>query len=327
MQYLSARTAKRIWPVLLVGVAAYVILVSYADVSETAKHLNRVPGSRIALAFGMSLASLLLRAVRWRYFTGTIGVRLTLWDSLLTFLAGVALSITPGKVGELVKCMLLKEAWDVPMARSAPLVLAERITDLVAVLLLGGIGVFAIPRAGFVAAGTVAVAVVVLVVFVSRPAADFAIRTASRLSFVARNREKVEAMFASLGEVSRPSAVVVAMVLSLAAWSLQGFVIWVIAGAFESADVSLLESLVASSAPLLAGALALIPGGLGATEASMAGILVFTGGPGLGKSAAVVVMLLARVVCFWFAIALGFAGLVTFRIAHRSSPERDRPAA
>jgi uncharacterized protein (TIRG00374 family) len=302
-------------------VAAYVILVSYADVSETAKHLNRVSGARIAIAFGMSLASLAIRAARWRYFTGSIGVRLTLWDSVLTFLAGVALSITPGKVGELVKCLLLKEASDVPVARSAPLVLAERITDLVAVLLLGGIGVFAIPRGELVGAGTLAAGVAILVLFVSKPAAAAAIRAASRLRFVARHRDKVEAMYTSLEEVSRPGAVSVAMAMALVAWSLQGFVIWVLAGAFEGADLSILESLVASSAPLLAGALALIPGGLGAAEASMAGILVLTGGPGLGKSVAVVVMLLSRVVCFWFAIALGLAGLVFWRIVHPTRPE------
>jgi uncharacterized protein (TIRG00374 family) len=133
-------------------------------------------------------------------------------------------------------------------------------------------------------------------------------------------------MYASLEEVSRPSAAFAALSLALVAWSLQGFVIWVLSGAFPGADVSILESLVASSAPLLAGALALIPGGLGATEASMAGILVLTGGPGLGKSVAIVVMLLARVVCFWFAIALGLAGLVVWRIAHRASPEEKTPA-
>jgi uncharacterized protein (TIRG00374 family) len=326
MQYFSPRAAKRAWPVLLVAVAAYVILVSYADVSETAKHLNRVSSGRIAIAFAMSLASLLVRAARWRYFTGSIGVRSTMWDSLLTFLAGVAMSITPGKVGELVKCLLLKEAWDVPVARSAPLVLAERITDLVAVLLLGGIGVFAIPRGELVGVGTLAVGVLILVLFMSKPAAALSIRAASRLPFVARHRDKVEAMYASLEEVSRPSAAFAALILALVAWSLQGFVIWVLAGAFPGADVSILESLVASSAPLLAGALALIPGGLGATEASMAGILVLTGGPGLGKSVAIVVMLLARVVCFWFAIVLGLAGLVVWRVAHRASPEEKTPA-
>jgi hypothetical protein len=58
----------------------------------------------------------------------------------------------------------------------------------------------------------------------------------------------------------------------------------------------------------------------------MAGILVLTGGPGLGKSVAVVVMLLARVVCFWFAIILGLAGLVAWRVAHRASPEEKTTA-
>lgn len=325
MQYFSTRALGRVWPVLLVGVAAYVVLVSYADVSETAKHVGSVPGERIAVAFALSLASLLLRAVRWRYYTGLIGVPLSVRDALSSFLAGVALSITPGKVGELLKCLLLKEAWDVPAARTAPLVLAERITDLVAVLVLGGVGVFAIPRGSLVGAGALAGSLLLLVLFVWKPAGALAIRAATRVRFLARHEDKLTAMYSSLEDVSRPGPAVLALGLALAAWALQGLVLWVIAGAFAAADLSILESLVASSAPLLAGALALIPGGLGATEASMAGILVLVGGPGLTKSVAVVVMLLGRVVCFWFAIALGFAGLVLWRVWHRAPAGAEKP--
>ena len=67
--------------------------------------------------------------------------RQSLTDSLLVFLAGFSLTVTPGKVGEVLKSYLLRESYGQPIARTAPIVLAERLTDLIGLLLLMLIGV------------------------------------------------------------------------------------------------------------------------------------------------------------------------------------------
>ena len=47
-------------------------------------------------------------------------------DSFGIFLSGFSLTVTPGKVGEVLKSYLLREMHGVPMARTAPIVVAER---------------------------------------------------------------------------------------------------------------------------------------------------------------------------------------------------------
>ena len=59
------------------------------------------------------------------------------------FGAGLSLSITPAKLGELVKSYLLREMHDMPAPQTAPIVVAERVTDLIALLVLAVIGVAA----------------------------------------------------------------------------------------------------------------------------------------------------------------------------------------
>ena len=59
-------------------------------------------------------------------------------SSALVFGAGLSLSITPAKLGELVKSYLLREMHDVPAPQTAPIVVAERVTDLVALLAARG---------------------------------------------------------------------------------------------------------------------------------------------------------------------------------------------
>ncbi len=304
-------------PFFLLGIAAYVALFFFADARDTWKHIDHVSGARVFLCFALSFASLLVRAVRWQFFVRLIGVTTPFADALLVFFVGIAMSVTPGKVGELVKSLLLKERWEVPAARSAPLVVAERLTDVVAVLLLGGGGLLGVPGAATAGAVTVLFAAGLLVLYVSQPAALFIVRQLSRIPFVARRHDKLMAMHASLEQASRPGPTAVAMALALLAWGLQSSCVWIIAGAFDGSGISFAGGLVAYCAPLLAGALALLPGGLGATEASMTGVLLALGGPGLTKSVAVAVTLLSRIVAFWFAVALGFAALVTWRIRRK----------
>ena len=72
-----------------------------------------------------------------------------LFDSLLLFLSGFALTVTPGKVGEVLKSYLLRESFGQPIARTAPIVLAERLTDLIGLLLLtllGGVSTWMRPE-------------------------------------------------------------------------------------------------------------------------------------------------------------------------------------
>src|SRR5437764_518800 len=61
----------------------------------------------------------------------------------VVFGAGLSLSITPAKLGELLKSYLLREMHGVPAPRTAPIVVAERVTDLIALLVLAVIGVAA----------------------------------------------------------------------------------------------------------------------------------------------------------------------------------------
>ena len=91
-------------------------------------------------------------------------------DSLLTFLSGFVLTVTPGKVGEVFKSLVLFETHGVPVARTAPIVVAERVTDVIGVVVLIVLGSLGF-SGGLLWAGLGAAAVLVLLVVVSQPGA------------------------------------------------------------------------------------------------------------------------------------------------------------
>jgi len=160
------RLVSRLVAGLVVGVAVYVGFSIYADVGRVGEALRSFQWRYALLACLLAAANYGIRFVRWQFYLRKVGVtNVSARDSLQVFLAGFALTITPGKLGEAVKAVLLRASHSIPMAKTAPIVIAERITDLVALLLLALVGVFSYdvdPR--FLIAGAILVALLALTV-------------------------------------------------------------------------------------------------------------------------------------------------------------------
>ena len=92
-------------------------------------------------AAGLSLLNYAVRFARWQVYLRAQEVVVPRGDSAAVFLAGLSLAISPGKLGELFKSYLLRALHGAPVARTAPIVLAERVTDLTALVVLALIGV------------------------------------------------------------------------------------------------------------------------------------------------------------------------------------------
>jgi uncharacterized membrane protein YbhN (UPF0104 family) len=123
------------------GVALYIGLTIWADAGHVAEALRQFAWRMAVLACALAAGNYLIRFLRWQYYLRVLGISVGTRDSLSVFLAGFALTVTPGKLGEAVKAFLLRASHGVALARSAPIVVAERVTDLLALLLLALVGV------------------------------------------------------------------------------------------------------------------------------------------------------------------------------------------
>ena len=132
--------------------------------------------------------------------------------------AGFALAITPGKVGELVKSYLLRSMHGVPVARSAPVVIAERVADLLALLVLSVIGValYGVALTLVLAAGAI-VGLGLLVL--AWPALAHGLgELVTRPTRLTRFRPRVRELIDGLTALSRPTTLTWSTALSALAW-------------------------------------------------------------------------------------------------------------
>lgn len=288
------------------SVAGYLMLSLWGGREGVVAGLRAVGFGGIAVALALALLNYTLRFARWQMYLVHMGHRLPLAPSARIYLAGFALTTTPGKVGEALRSLLLTH-WQVPYAHSLAALVAERLSDLAAVTLLALLGVFLFPQtAPYVLGAAVLVAALILALGQRRRLAALESRFAGSGDRVRRLLANVARMLAAAARCSDLGRFSAGLVLALAGWGAEALAFWWILG-LTGLEVDLLHATVIFALAMLAGALSFLPGGLGSSEVVMVGLLVLGGAD---PAPAVAATLLLRLCTLWFAVMLGLAALL-----------------
>lgn len=309
------RFVRRLVVAMLLGIAVYGAFALYTGLSRMRDSLAQYDFSTFLVALALASGNYLVRFLKWQYYLRRLGIAgVGMLDSLLVFLSGFVLTVTPGKVGEVFKSAVLWKTHGVPVARTAPIVVAERLTDAVGVIVLIVLGSTAFAGGlGWVLAGTCAVAAGMLAIVWERPVQGVLNRLERGQGRVAALAPKLREAYASLRVVAGPAALLVPTFLSVLAWSAEGVAMWVILQGFE-AHVPLARAMFFYSTATLAGALVPLPGGLGVVEGVIREQLVRVSHVPDGPATAA--MMLIRFATLWWAVLVGFGALGLLRLRY-----------
>jgi glycosyltransferase 2 family protein len=302
----SPSILRRMAPWLVFGFLVLVGLSLAGDLQQVGREILQFNWWMFPAALCFTLFNYALRFLKWHYYIRQVGARQLPWpESLRLFIAGFPLAVTPGKVGEALKGVWLHAKSGVPVARGISVVVAERISDGLAVLGLSTLGVIAYPQYWPAFALILSGLLGVVIISQIRPAALWCLAQAERIrplrKLVGELREFYEGSFS----LFRPSSTLLAVGLGAVSWLGEGVGFYLLLlGLGLKPGIELFSLAVfALSFSTLVGAVSALPGGLGAAEASIAGMLALLGGiPAAASSAAT---LLIRLATLWFGVGLG----------------------
>jgi glycosyltransferase 2 family protein len=293
------------------AVFGYLLLLVLTDSDKLLDNLARLTVGQWSLLLGLSLANYYLRFARWHWYLTALGETVPAGRHLLIYLAGFAFAVTPGKAGEALRSVYLRDdgvRWSAGLAALA----AERVLDLAALAILAAVGIRMF--VGTAAPALVLVALIVTLVIVGTRA-NLIRWVAGRLPGTGRTGRIAQGAASVLDDARRilvPGRLIGGLVLGVFAWGAEalGFLLllhWL------AVDVAGLQAISIYAVSLLAGAASLLPGGLGGAEAVMVALLR---GAGAEIATAVLATLICRAVTLWFAVALGL-GAVSWLTARR----------
>lgn len=321
-----AKLRERFLLSLLLGLAVILGLSFYGDLTDLAARLRSFRWVYLPLILGLTLYNYGLRFLKWEYYLQQLEIRGVSWlDSLIIFFAGFTMVLTPGKVGEFLKSYLLKRAVDVPISHSAPIIIAERLSDGLAMLLLASVGLVNY-RYGWPILLVTFMASMALVALVEvRPLALRLLDWGLRGPLIGRFAGEVRSFYESSYRLLTLRNLLVAVGLGFLSWAGECVAFYLVLRGLGLAPSGLLlfQAFFILASSIILGTLSFLPGGLGAVETSVTGLLILL--LRVGRDLAAMATLLIRLCTLWFGVATGLLGLAIFH--HRYHVDRPKTIA
>jgi glycosyltransferase 2 family protein len=304
--------------IAVMAIAVSALVVAWGDAPAVLGALGRFPPLLILPVVLLTVWNYTLRWLRWNYYLRVLGVTgVGHVSSALVFLSGFAMGLTPGKSGELTKSYWLREIAGperAPLARTTPIVFAERLVDGIAMLLLATSGLVSF-RFGVVALlGVAALACGAVALIQARPVVHAVLERLRRRPRTSRLAEILQTVYDSARELLTWPRLALAVGVGVVSWGGECLALYVILlGLGAAPSLSLAnQATFALAAGSLVGSASLLPGGLGAAEGTVAGVLDLVAGQ--PRDVAAAATLLIRVCTLWFGVALGAVSLVCLSV-------------
>lgn len=300
--------AQRVGPAVI-GLAATAVLVLLLNPVEVGHALS---GFRLELIPAIVLAFVgiyVLQGVRWHYLLGDAGAPLRLSDSLLVNAAGQTITaIVP--LGDLTRAAFASEATSQDFGTIAATVTVQELTFNLMLVLCALPILLTVHLGVAVVVGTVIGMAAIVVILTVSPVFRAVHRVVAHVPLLRRLLPAIDELQHETADLlHRPDALALSVLdLGRAIFSIAA--IWLVVEGLAPGRVDPLEAAFILAISSIGGAISLIPGGVGANEASVAGLLIVFGVAGGGAGAAA---LLWRFLLTGVAIAFGLVAYLMVR--------------
>jgi len=300
----------RKWVVVAIAIGAILYLSGAiaADLGRVGQSLKQFQWSILIPVCGLTFINYGLRFVKWHYLLRRLGVDMPIGEDALNFTAGLAMVISPGKAGELLKPYVVRERTGTPMSTTVPSLVAERLTDGIAMLILAGISVGAYAQdkihyltipAAFIAAG--------LLVLAHEGLSLWSVGVLAKVPGLRGFADKMEEMLVALRVCVAPLPLMLTLGLSIVAWGAECYGYQLVFKGLGHPDVELSVAVFLYAFATVAGGA--MPGGLGVADGVLAGGAV-TLIQGITQPVAVAAAILIRICTLWIGVAIGALALL-----------------
>lgn len=291
----------------------FLVLICYAIFIFSNYGLNFyeiIKNLRFEIFLGLLIISLgyLIRFIRWRLILNVLNLTPPIKKDLIAWMGSYAFTVTPGKAGEAIRSVLLKKSCNLPIHKTIVSIFIERISDGISVIFILIINFSILNNLNINMSFPI---YLLLLVFIS-----YLIIRKFNLEKSISNQikkflpEKIKNFsidsYNSLKKFLTFKIFFFTTILGISAWFCEGVSFWILLKGLNNLNISLGYATVAHISAGLFGAVSLIPGGIGATEAGTAGILMLKG---LSLKTAMTGTIVIRLMTLWFAT---FLGLVCF---------------
>ena len=300
---------NRVFLSIAIAALIYLVCMIYVDYEKVLSSFKNFNWYLLPLLLLLSFGNYVSRFFKWEYYLKIIDVKLHKLDSLSIFMSGLIMSVTPGKMGELLKSYLVKQVNGTSISKTAPIVFAERATDFLSLTIMALTGAYFYDYGKNIIIIIGLIILTGLIIISNKKLFYKIISIISNFSFISKHILKIRTAYDSSSKLLSITPLLLMTLLSIVSWGFECFGYYLILTNFDL-EIDLLWAFFSYSFATIVGALSMLPGGLGVTEGSLTLMLVQKG---LSEHSAFAATFIVRAVTLWFAVLVGAISVLFYQ--------------
>ena len=243
---------------------------------------------------------------RWHLLLRNAKIFIPVKDSFLILASGFALTIIPGKVGELVKSQLLKTKFGIARSKTVPIVILEQFYTVIGIVMLSFFGIWYFELGVYVLGFFTAALVFIFVLLSSRKAFNKIVSLLEKRRFTSKFVEPLSSSYDAIKNGTRGPITLYACGLSMLFWLLEAISVYFILLAFGVEVIGFLAIISTYTTSIMLGILSFLPIGVGVVEGTLTSFFTIHG---IEVSLALTIVIVIRLFTRWYGVSFGFIAL------------------
>ena len=239
---------------------------------------------------------------RWHFLLKNSNIIIPKKENFKIYMAGFAMSVTPGKVGELIKSQFLKSKYGVSRKNTLPIIISEYFYHMVGVLVVSIIGVYYFEFSLYIIILTSALIITTLTIISSETFFKKFLNLISKRNFLKKYVSPISDSHIIFKKSTRGKIFIISSGLSIAFWLTEVLIVYFVFLSFNILNFEFFKIAAIYTTSLILGMLSFLPMGVGVVEGSLAGFLNYEG---IDISIALTLVILIRIFTRWYGVIVG----------------------
>ena len=292
--------------VIIAAIGLYAIFLMFSDLSEVFGKLKDLKIEFLPIILLLGSSGWMILFIRWNLLLKHSNVNLPVKENLKIYLAGFALAVTPGKLGEFLKSQLLKTKFGIPRKITAPIILVERLYNFIGIVIISIMGIWYFKLISYVIIATIMLLAISFTLISSKQIFQKFLVWLSKIKFMSKFALSLSESYDVVRKSTRGLIFIYATSLSVGFWFIESLIAYFVLLSFGINGLKFLNVIPTYTSSIILGAASFLPEGIGIVEGSLAGLLALQG---VDISVALALVVLIRIFTLWYNVLVGFIAL------------------
>ena len=297
---------NRLILIFIAAIGIYAIFLFLSDFSIISEKISNFKINYLPLILLLVSVSWIPIIIKWHFLLKNCELDVPLTKSIAVFFAGIAFEITPGQIGTLMKSQILKTSCNIPRTKTVPIVVVEKMYDLIGAILASIIGIVILGMDFYLIIIAILFLAVIFFFMYYRPASEIFFKRITKTKFFSKHVDNITEFHTIIQKSTHVKVATICILLSVTYWFIISIAVYYVLMAFDVNVLDYLTILAIYTTTILLGAISFIPGGIGVTEGSISGLFTLNG---IDISTALILSVMIRVFTLWYSVGVGFISL------------------